>query len=76
MTSEGVLLLDSREFRTQAQNRAAARERLVALIQRAIIVPVRRRPTKVSKAARQRRLTTKKRRAEVKARRGRPAGDE
>ena len=76
MTSEGVLLLDSREYRTQALNRDAARERLVALIRRATIVPVRRRPTKVTKAAKQRRLATKKRRAEVKARRGRPSGDE
>lgn len=76
MTTEGVLLIDSREYRTQAQNREAARERLVALIRRATIVPVRRRATKVTKAATQRRLVTKKRRSEVKARRGRPSGDE
>ena len=35
MTTDGVLVLDSREHRTQAQNREAARARLVALIQRA-----------------------------------------
>src|SRR4026208_1703570 len=35
MTSEGVLLIDSREHRTQAQNREAALARLVALLQRA-----------------------------------------
>ena len=34
MTAEGVLLLDSREHRTQAQNREAARARLVALCRR------------------------------------------
>jgi ribosome-associated protein len=76
MTKDGVLLIDSREYRTQAQNREAARDRLVALIRRATIVPAHRRPTKVSKAAKQRRLTTKKRRAEVKTGRGRPRGDE
>ena len=76
LTTEGVLLIDSREHRTQAQNREAARVRLVALIRQATIVPRRRRPTKVTNAARQRRLTTKKRRAKVKAGRGRPSGED
>src|SRR5262252_11095658 len=31
MTGDGVLVLDSREHRTQAQNRAEARDRLIAL---------------------------------------------
>jgi len=76
MTAEGVLLVDSREHRTQAQNREVARDRLVGLIRKAAIVPARRRPTKVTKAAKQRRLTRKKKRAEVKAGRGRPSGDD
>jgi len=76
MTTEDLLLIDSRQYRTQAQNREAARERLAVLIRQATIVPVRRRKTKVTKAAKQRRLATKKRRAEVKARRGRPSGDD
>jgi ribosome-associated protein len=76
MTTEGVLLIDSREHRTQAQNREAARVRLAALIRQATIVPVRRRKTTVTKAAKQRRLATKKRRAEIKTGRGRPSGDE
>ena len=76
VSGDGVLLIDSREYRTQAQNREAARDRLIALIRRATIVPAYRRPTKVTKAAKQRRLTTKKRRAEVKTGRGRPRGDE
>jgi len=76
MTGEGVLLIDSREHRTQSQNRAAARERLVALIRQATMVPVRRKPTKTTKSAKERRLTTKKRRATIKATRGRHSGDE
>lgn len=36
MTSDGVLLIDSRTHRTQAQNRVAARERLIGLIQKAM----------------------------------------
>ena len=71
MTDEGVLLIDSREHRTQAQNRAAARERLVALIQKALVMPRRRRPTKPGAGARERRLTVKKRRGTIKELRGR-----
>jgi ribosome-associated protein len=66
MTTEGVLVLDSREHRTQGQNREAARARLAALIQRAAVRPAPRRPTKPSKAAKERRLTAKKLRANVK----------
>jgi ribosome-associated protein len=71
LTTDGVLLLDSREHRTQGQNRAAARARLVALIQQAAIRPRTRRPTKPGRAAKERRLTAKKRRADVKDTRGR-----
>src|SRR5512132_993618 len=39
VTADGVLVIDSREHRTQAQNREAARERLVALLQRSARKP-------------------------------------
>jgi len=71
MTSEGVLLIDSREHRTQLQNREAARARLVSLIRQALVKPRKRRPTKPKAAARERRLTVKKLRGSVKALRGR-----
>ena len=71
MTQEGVLLIDSREYRTQAQNRVAARQRLVALIQKALIRPRKRRPTRPKAGAREKRLTTKKRRGNIKELRGR-----
>ena len=74
MTSEGVLLIDSRESRTQGQNREAARARLVALLQHAAKRPKTRRPTRPRKAAKEKRLATKKRRSEVKSLRGREAG--
>ena len=45
MTAGGVLLIDSREHRTQSQNRDAARARLVALLQHAAVRPKRRRAT-------------------------------
>jgi ribosome-associated protein len=69
ITSDGVLLIDSREYRTQAQNREAARTRLVELLERAAVEPRRRRPTRPSAAAREQRLASKKRRAVVKVRR-------
>jgi len=70
LTDQDVLLIDSRAHRTQAQNREAARERLVALIQRASVRPKRRTPTRPGRAAKERRLTQKKHRADVKGRRG------
>jgi ribosome-associated protein len=75
MTTEGVLVLDSRGHRTQGQNREAARARLAALIQQAAIRPRTRRPTKPSRAARERRLTAKKLRANVKGLRSGSRGD-
>jgi ribosome-associated protein len=69
LTTEGVLLIDSREHRTQAQNREAARARLVALLQRAAAKPRKRRPTRPHAAAKEKRLESKKRRGEIKARR-------
>jgi ribosome-associated protein len=71
MTDEGVLLIDSREHRNQAQNRLAARERLVALIRKALVKPRARRPTKPRAGAREQRLTRKKLRGTIKQLRGR-----
>ena len=76
MTTEGVLVLDSREHRTQAQNREAARARLLALIQQAAIKPRKRKPTRPGRAAKERRLTAKKLRADVKGTRGRTRAHE
>ncbi len=70
MTAEGVLVIDARRFRTQAQNREDARERLTALIRRASIPPKRRRKTAPTAAAKHRRLTSKRQRSEAKRRRG------
>jgi len=76
MTAEGVLLIDSREHRTQAQNGAEARGRLVSLLRQAAARPKRRKKTRPTRAARERRLVTKARRSRVKARRGRVGADE
>ena len=75
MTSDGVLVIDARRHRTQAQNREDARLRLVELIREALVKPKRRRKTRPSKAAIEKRVESKKRRAETKRRRGRVDGE-
>ena len=73
ITADGVLVIDSREHRTQAQNREAARDRLAALVQAAAIKPKKRRRTRPTAGSRERRIESKKRRASVKALRGKPS---
>ena len=77
LTTDDEVLIDSREHRTQAMNREAARARLVALVQQAAVRPRTRTPTKPTRTAREKRITAKKVRGEVKRARGqRPGSDE
>lgn len=76
VTADGVLVIDGREHRTQAQNREAARARLVEFVTRALVRPKRRRPTRPGAAARERRIVTKKQRGQVKGLRGRGRPDD
>ena len=76
ITDEGVLVIDARAHRTQLQNREAARQRLADLIRRALVRPKKRQKTRPNRAARERRLESKKRRAETKRGRGQPGRDE
>jgi ribosome-associated protein len=76
LTSDGVLVIDSREHRTQAQNREAARERLVELVRRAAARPRKRRRTRPTAASREERIRTKVKRSRVKAARGRVRGED
>ena len=71
--ADDVLLIDSREHRTQGQNREAARARLTALVEHASRKPKKRTATKPKRAAREKRLQSKKRRGAVKQLRGRSA---
>lgn len=64
---DGVLTIAASEHRAQLRNRDAARERLAALVADAIRPPAPpRRPTKVSRGAKERRLAAKKQRTDVK----------
>ena len=76
ITAEGVLVIDARRHRTQAQNREDARERLVELIRRAAVPPRRRRKTKPTAHSIERRVESKRQRAEKKKGRGRVRSEE
>jgi ribosome-associated protein len=76
LTLEGVIVITANRFRTQEANRRDAIERLTELIAKATEVPAVRRPTRPSKAVKERRLEGKSRRSAVKAMRGRPIGSD
>jgi ribosome-associated protein len=76
LTKDGVIVIRADRFRTQEQNRADARQRLMDLVRRATLVPKRRIKTKPPRAAKERRLEAKQRRGMLKRnRRQRPALD-
>ncbi len=75
-TSDGAVLIEARRFRSQARNREDARERLAALIRRALEAPKPRRPTRPTLAAKRRRLEGKQKRGQVKRLRGSPTPEE
>ena len=66
LTADGDILIIASEHRTQELNRRAARTRLNKLLESALRPPRRRKPTKPSYGAKQRRIESKKRRAKVK----------
>jgi ribosome-associated protein len=67
---EGEIVIRADEHRTQDRNRAEALARLVALIEQATHRPKPRKKTKVPKAVKLKRLESKSRRGDVKAKRG------
>jgi ribosome-associated protein len=72
LTREGVLIITAQRFREQERNRADARARLVEIVLRAATPKPVRRPTKIPKASKRKRLDGKKHRAEVKRGRAKP----
>ncbi|MBB6427496.1 alternative ribosome rescue aminoacyl-tRNA hydrolase ArfB [Sphingopyxis sp. JAI128] len=76
MTAAGELVILARSFRTQEANRADARARLNELIDAALVRPEKRIKTKPSKAAKARRVDSKKARSSIKAGRGRVRTDQ
>ena len=70
MTKDGVIVIHAQRFRTQERNKADAIERLVELLREAAVRPIPRRATKPTLGSKMRRLDGKKRRSDVKAKRG------
>lgn len=67
ITRDGVVVIKAQQHREQEANREAALARLADLLVRALHVPKPRRPTRPSRAAKQRRVDDKTRRGGIKA---------
>ena len=70
MTKDGVIVIHAQRFRTQERNRADAIDRLLELLREAAVRPIPRRPTRPTLGSKQRRLEGKKRRSDIKSKRG------
>ncbi|CAH0536035.1 alternative ribosome rescue aminoacyl-tRNA hydrolase ArfB [Vibrio marisflavi] len=66
VTSEGVIVIKSQQFRTQLQNKEAALERLKELILSAMVVQKTRKATKPTKGSQRRRVDSKTKRGHTK----------
>jgi len=72
LTLDGVILITAVRFRTQERNRADAVERLQDLVDKALIAPTYRVPTRPTRASKERRLEGKAKRSTIKSGRSRP----
>jgi ribosome-associated protein len=75
LTEDGSILLSARSERSQEQNRRAALERLTALVRAAMVEPKIRKKTRPTRAAKERRIESKKRRGSTKQERSGRAWD-
>lgn len=66
ITSEGILLIEAKRFRTQEQNREDAMQRFIELVRKSLVKPKARRKTKPTQASKEQRLQEKKKRGEIK----------
>lgn len=72
ITADGIVVIKAQNHRTQEKNRSEALARLVDLIKGAMRVPRRRIPTRPGRAAKERRMDTKKKRGSLKKLRSKP----
>jgi ribosome-associated protein len=70
MTKDGVIVIQAQRFRTQERNRQDAIDRLTEMLGEAMVRPKPRRATKPTFGSKQRRLEGKKRRSDIKSKRG------
>lgn len=76
LTGDGVLVIQGRRFRDQARNREDVRARLTEILRAALAAPIKRVPTRPTRASRERRLSGKLQRGKLKQTRARHPGDE
>ena len=74
ISTDGMVIIKAQNHRTQAKNRSEALSRLQQLIKSALKTPRKRIPTRPGRAARERRLDSKKKRGSLKKLRGKPPG--
>ena len=72
ITADGVVIIKAQNHRTQDKNRAEALSRLTDLVKSALRVPRKRIPTRPGRAAKEKRLDSKKKRGSLKKLRGKP----
>ncbi|EAW46318.1 alternative ribosome rescue aminoacyl-tRNA hydrolase ArfB [Nodularia spumigena CS-584] len=70
ITQEGVIVIKAQEYRSQEKNREEALQRLKQLIQSAVILPQKRKPTKPTRSSQKKRLNSKTKRGQIKSMRG------
>ena len=66
LTSDGILQVISQSERSQLRNKKVALEKFQELIQACFVVPKKRKPSKVPRRVKEKRLLTKKMKAEIK----------
>ena len=72
ITTDGIVIIKAQNHRSQEKNRTEALSRLAELIKGALRAPRKRIPTRPGRAAKERRLETKKKRGSLKKLRGKP----
>jgi ribosome-associated protein len=70
ITQEGVVVIKAQEHRSQEQNREEALKRLQELIKSAVVVKIKRKPTKPTRSSQKKRLDHKNKRGQIKSNRG------
>lgn len=70
ITKEGVIVIKAQEYRSQEQNKEEALKRLQELVKSAVVLPKKRRPSQPTRSSQRKRLDSKRKRAQIKSRRG------
>ncbi|MBN8565105.1 MAG: aminoacyl-tRNA hydrolase [Flavobacteriales bacterium] len=72
LTSEGILILNCDEDRSQLKNKEIITKRFLKLIQNALVIPKKRKPTQVPRAVIEKRINEKRNTSEIKQNRKKP----